>query len=296
MLPSLNGVSASCIVLPVGAWQTLYQFLIARFPQVSTHEWRARFERGEIRNAKNEPLPLQTPYQAHQKIYYYRHLANEEIIPFKEQILFQDELILVADKPHFLPVVPSGRYVRETLLTRLKQQLGSDTITPMHRIDKDTAGLVLFTLQPGLRDAYQRLFREKKVEKCYHAIAGINPSLKLPMLYRSRLQESPRYMQMEETQGEINAETVIELAELKGEKGLYHLRPSTGQKHQLRAHMAALGIPILNDRFYPILLPQSPQDNHFDKPLQLLAKSVSFIDPITGQQRIFESAQSLKLS
>lgn len=295
MIPSRDGVSASCVVLPAGHWGSLYEFLVERFPAVADAEWAARFERGDIRDEHNNPLRSDTVYQVSQKIYYFRHIADEAEIPFSEKILFQDELILVADKPHFLPVVPSGRYVRETLLSRLKKKVGMETLTPMHRIDKDTAGLVLFTMQPNTRDAYQRMFREKRVSKLYHAIAPINDMLIFPMRYRNRIQESSVFMQMQVVEGVVNAETEIELLDKNKRYGLYALRPTTGQKHQLRVQMFSLGIPILNDCYYPELLPDEQGPSRYAKPLQLLAKSIAFIDPICGRERYFESEHTLQL-
>ncbi|MEO8155121.1 MAG: pseudouridine synthase [Rhizobacter sp.] len=283
-----DGVGPSCTVLPDGAWPTIADFLIERFARVAASEWRARLQRGDVIDALGQPVRDDSPYAPHLKIYYYRDPPPEPVIPFEEEVLFQDDLIVVADKPHFLPVIPSGRYLQQTLLVRLKRKLGIDTLAPVHRIDRDTAGLVLFTVRPVARGAYQGLFRDRVAVKRYEAIAPLNPLLSLPMTHRSRLVEGDSFMTMREAAGEPNAETVIELIESCGGLGRYGLQPLSGRRHQLRAHMAALGMPILNDGIYPQLLPELAVPN-YGLPLQLVARSLAFTDPVSGEARAFES-------
>jgi tRNA pseudouridine32 synthase/23S rRNA pseudouridine746 synthase len=294
--PNRDGVGASCVVLPSGPWRTLAEFLAHRFPAVPLVEWLARMQREEVLDAQGVPLPPDAAYQAQHKIFYYRMLAGEAVIPFEASVLYRDDYLVVADKPHFLPVTPAGRYVQQTLLVRLKRQLGIDTLTPAHRIDRDTAGLVLFTVQPHTRNRYQTLFRERSVRKEYEAIAPYRAELALPLRYRSRLVESPAFMQMQEIDGPPNAETAIALIERHGDLARYALQPVSGQKHQLRAHMAALGIPILNDRIYPHLYPDEGAAQDYSRPLQLLAKRVQFVDPLSGEERVFESRFELSFS
>jgi len=293
--PTKNGVSPSCVVLPEGAWSNIVDFLSQRFPRIPQTEWLARILRGDVLDAHGAAFTPDSAYQSHQRIYYYRDLPPEMPIPFDESVLYQDDWIVVADKPHFLPVIPSGRFLQETLLVRLKRKLGIDTLSPAHRIDQDTAGLVLFTIQPQTRNAYQSLFRERTVNKRYEAIAPLRPELALPMVVQNRVIEGPSFMQMRVTEGESNTETRIDLLEIHGRLARYALQPITGQKHQLRVQMATLGIPIVNDRIYPYLTPElaAGETPDYSKPLQLLAKSISFTDPITGQPRQFESHQCL---
>lgn len=281
------------MVLPVGPWTTLREFLIQRFPDVPEAAWLARFEKGEVLDESGVTVPADLPYAVGQRIHYYRSIEAEARIPFDEVVLFQDELLVVADKPHFLPVIPSGRYLQETLLVRLKRRLGLDSLSPIHRIDRETAGLVVFTVQPATRGRYQNLFLEKSIRKSYEAIAPWRPELGLPLNHRSRLEENPeRFMQMREVAGEPNAETRIELLEASGKWARYRLNPITGRKHQLRAHCAALGIPIRHDQIYPVHLPENSDD--FGRPLQLLAQSIAFADPISGEARSFVSARALE--
>ena len=250
--------------------------------------------RGEVLDANGTRILPNTPYRAHDKVYYYRHVEAEPQIPFDATVLFQDEHLVVADKPHFLPVTPAGRYVQETLLVRLKRSLGIDDLAPVHRIDRDTAGLVLFATTPAVRDRYAALFREREVTKRYEAIASYRAELRLPLTYRSRLSEGASFMQMRETPGSPNAETIFELVETRGRLARYRLTPLTGKKHQLRAHMSALGVPILNDRLYPTLQLRAPDTApDYNRPLQLLAKSLTFTDPVSGEPRHFESRHEL---
>lgn len=291
--PARDGVSPSCVALPAGAWETMIAFLVERFPSVCAAQWQARMAHGDVIDEKGNRVLPNAPFRSHGKLYYYRSLPNETPIPFEETVLFQDDYLVVADKPHFLPVTPSGHYLQETLLVRLKRKLGIDTLTPMHRIDRETAGLVLFTIQPATRNRYQALFRDRQVSKGYEAIAAWRPDISFPLVYRSRLTEGPAFMQMIETPGPANAETHIALLARKGMLARYALQPVTGQKHQLRAHMCALGMPILHDQIYPRHFPQHATDADYDKPLQLLARSVSFTDPLTGTLRHFTSGRHL---
>ncbi|MNR82286.1 Ribosomal large subunit pseudouridine synthase A [compost metagenome] len=293
--PSKDGVGPSSVALPAGSWPTVIAFLVEHFPAIAQEEWLTRMQRGDVIDAVGQALRADSPYQAHSKIYYYRSLPAEPRIPFDEVVLYQDDFVVAVDKPHFLPVTPAGRYLQETLLVRLKRSLGIDTLAPMHRIDRETAGLVLFTIQPQTRNLYQTLFRERSVSKQYEAIAPLRSDLALPATYRSRLVESEAFMKMCEVAGEPNAETAISLLETSGAYGRYLLQPVSGQKHQLRAHMAALGIPIVNDRIYPHLYPDEGAAQDYSQPLQLLAKSIAYTDPLSGKLHQFHSRLSLKL-
>jgi tRNA pseudouridine32 synthase / 23S rRNA pseudouridine746 synthase len=291
--------SPSRVHLPVGEWATYFEFFVERFPHISRQIWQARFDRGLVQRLNREPVAAQDRYQASQQLLYFREVADEVEIPFVESIVYEDDRIVVADKPHFLPVVPAGRYVTQTLLHRLRQRLKLDTLVPAHRLDLETAGLVLFTKHAQHRDAYQALFREQRVQKRYWAIAPTLPSAiqaSLPLMYHSHLRErdGAQFMQMMEVADAApNSETKIEqLRVFDNETALYQLEPSTGRKHQLRCHMAALGAPIVGDRIYPHLQPLSAATD-FSAPLQLLAKRLAFCDPINGAEMLFESAQQL---
>jgi tRNA pseudouridine32 synthase/23S rRNA pseudouridine746 synthase len=226
----------------------------------------------------------------------------EHEVPFPVGIVHQCEHLVVADKPHFLPISPKGRHVQQTLLVKLKRLTGIDTLVPVHRIDLETAGLVAFSVQPAERAAYQRLFADRQVRKVYEAIAPARTDLHFPMRCLTRLEESPQFMAMHTVHGEPNADTRIELlSTFKGPEGQwlghYRLHPHTGRKHQLRAQMNHLGLPLLNDRIYPVLQPEATpgQAPDVSRPLQLLACGLAFDDPISGQARHFVSRLSLAL-
>jgi tRNA pseudouridine32 synthase/23S rRNA pseudouridine746 synthase len=289
-LATRNGISPSCVWLPKELHVTLLDFLIHRFHEIPKTTWINRLEQGLVLNQQGTAFQIDSPYIADQHIYYYRNIENEVRIPFEETILYHDEHLLVADKPHFLPVIPSGKYVQETLLTRLKNKLGLDDLAPMHRIDRETAGLVLFSVNPATRDAYQALFRERTIHKTYEAIAPYRTTLSFPMTYQSRMIKGEPFFRMKEAAGEINSETRIDILEVQGELAKYQLSPITGKQHQLRVHLAALGIPILYDPFYPEL---TKWKEDYSNPLQLLAKQIVFIDPITQQPHQFTSERKL---
>ena len=296
-LPCRDGVSPSCVALPVGPWLTVLDFLEQRFPTVSRPAWAARMQSGDVLNAQGHAVHTEQPYASGTHLFYYRHIADEPDLPVQERIVFQDEHLVVADKPHFMPVTPSGRYVQQSLLVRLKRQLGIGTLSPVHRIDRETAGLVLLCVRPQDRNAYQALFRERLVHKVYEAVAPYRADLTLPLTRRSRIEAcATQFFLSEEIEGRPNSETTLSLLQVQGNSALYRLEPVTGKRHQLRIHMNALGLPIEGDQFYPLVL-RGPEDGEdFSQPLQLLARSMAFTDPITGQPRSFTSGQRLRAS
>lgn len=289
--PILAAPAPSRLQLPTGDWPSLLEGLCARFPRIDRAQWADRFARGRVQDAQGRALAPDQAWQVGLEIVYFREVADEPVIPFAEAIVHQDADLLVADKPHFLPVTPAGGYVRETLLARLVARTGNRDLVPLHRLDRLTAGLVLFSTRPDSRDAYQRLFRERRIEKVYEALAPALPPLAFPLERHTRLVPGEPFFRMTEVPGEPNARTRIEVIEAAGPVWRYRLHPVTGRKHQLRVHMAGLGAPILGDDLYPDLLADGPADT----PLQLLAKELTFDDPLTGQRRTFTSGLSLHL-
>jgi tRNA pseudouridine32 synthase/23S rRNA pseudouridine746 synthase len=291
-----DGVGASEVGLPPGPWPCLLDFLVERFPRVAPADWRRRMEAGEVTDAQGRAVAPTDPYVPHGKLYYYRSVPDEVVGTGPIGVLFEDELLVAADKPHFLPVTPGGRYLQDTLLVRLRRQLGLPGLTPLHRIDRETAGVVLFAKQPVHCAAYQALFAGRHVFKQYEAIAPAGAAHCFPLTRTSTLVEGPHFMQMREAQGPQPGAaggscTEIDRIEVHGAWARYRLHPRTGKRHQLRVHMAALGLPILGDRIYPRLLP--PHSDEPGNPLRLLAQRIAFQDPFTGQARSFSSGRRL---
>jgi len=195
-LPTRDGVGPSCVALPEGPWPTIAAFLVQRFPLIPAAVWAARIANGEVVDEHGMPVTAQRPHQARLRVFYYRAIDAEPRIPFTETVLFQDELLVVADKPHFLSVTPGGRYLQETLLVRLKRALGIDTLVPIHRLDRETAGVIAFSAQPATRGAYAQLFAQRQVVKQYEAIAPWRADLELPLTHRSRLAPDAHFMRM----------------------------------------------------------------------------------------------------
>jgi tRNA pseudouridine32 synthase / 23S rRNA pseudouridine746 synthase len=310
-LPPLSlrdGVAPSTLVLPQLQALNPSPVDLLSFLERSEHiarglDWEDRLKNGLVLDSNGKPLPLSTPYQAGQKIHYWRDAGPEPRVPFEERIIYQDAHILVADKPHFLPVVPTGRYVQETLLVRLRKRLLAQgmgeaeaaQLAPIHRIDRDTAGLVLFSLRAPERGAYMQLFRTRQVQKTYECIAPWRADLQFPKRIESRLEPSPSsFMQMVQTPGQANAYTDINLIERLGEhRARYQLRPISGKRHQLRVHMCALGLCLEGDGIYPTLQPEPPEPD-YTQSLKLLAQALGFADPVTGQNHQFRSFFTLK--
>ena len=308
-----------------GPWATVADFLSQRLPLVA--DWPARLAAGDVLDAEGRPVAAHEPCRPGAVLWYWRALPPEPRIPFELEVLHQDEHLVAVDKPHFLPVIPRGRYLQETVLVRLKRLLGLPDLVPMHRLDRETAGVLLFTVQPASRHAYQSLWSTRAVRKVYEAVAPWREGLSFPMTLQHRLQEpcDERFMQMQVVPGEPNAHTQVELiarlprcgpavgpdaladdapaAPKPGAEPLhwalwahYRLHPLTGRKHQLRAQMNAAGLPLRGDRLYPVLWPEPAPDAppDYSHPLQLPAREIAFTDPLTGAPRCFTSRRRLQ--
>lgn len=283
--------------------ETVLEYLIVRFPDIAPHVWQQRALEGKIHYHDGTLITAASPYQPQQRVYYYREVDADPVIPFEEKILFQDDQLLIAYKPPFLPVTPGGRYVNECLQSRLRENTGVKELQALHRLDRVTTGLVMFSVNPETCHLYHRLFEVRQIEKTYQAVSmihsGIDPSDHItPAIGQNweisnRLETSkPRFL-MRITKGNPNSHSSIRCLQKTGNKALFELKPTTGKTHQLRVHMQALGWPIMNDRYYPVLQPESADD--YSQPLQLLARELRFIDPVSLQPRVFSCDEELTL-
>ncbi|HEY4293999.1 pseudouridine synthase [Luteibacter sp.] len=281
----------SRIVLPPGGWASVLDFLCERFPAVGRDVWIERMARGVV-TADGVEVHRLAPYRPGAVVTYRREVRDEPRIPFEETIVHIDDDLVVADKPHFLPVMPAGRHVEETLSVRLVRRLGNPDLVALHRLDRATAGLVVFSARPSSRDAYTRLFRDRVIAKTYEALAPPLPGRDFPFVHESRLERGEPFFRMREVPGMPNSRTRIDVVERGERYWRYRLEPVTGRKHQLRVHMASLGAPILGDAVYPELRDETPG---FAEPLCLLARELRFKDPFTGLERVFCSERHLDL-
>lgn len=306
-LPLRDGVAPSAVAVPQGPWATVLACLTHRLPKIPPAIWAQRLQDGQVLNEAGHPLEPNSPCPpAGQRLYYYRHVAHEAPRAWDVRIVHQDAHLLVVDKPHGLPVIPTGRFVQHSLLVWLRRHLGLNDLSPLHRIDRETAGLVAFSVQPGGRGAYQALFRNRQVYKRYTAIAACPPAqLTWPLCRHTRLVPDPEhFFRMTEVSGTPNSDTRLNcLGPLQPDSpwALYELEPRTGQRHQLRVHMNALGLPLRGDLWYPHVLegPEEAREDAQDgedassEALQLLAHTLAFTDPLTGQARRFVSTRRL---
>src|SRR3990172_3034735 len=284
----------SVVTMPAAEkpYPSIAEFLFMKFPNISRNRWAERILAGKVLDEEGKAITAETPYSPSKRIFYFREIENEPVIPFAEQILFQDDELLVACKPHFLPVIPGGRYVEECLLNRLRTRTGIANLAPLHRLDRETAGIVIFSVNPNTRGRYHELFMRGKVEKTYHALAEVNqPPRENQWTVENRIVRGEPRFRMKTVPGVANARSHIQLQEVKGNRGLFSLQPVTGKTHQLRLHMSGLGFGIVNDRVYPDLEPE--RDDDFDRPLQLLAKMIRFHDPVSGKEMEFRSEREL---
>ncbi|GAA2258409.1 RluA family pseudouridine synthase [Streptomyces indiaensis] len=301
-LPQRHGVDPVRVRLPAaGTWGTVRDHLVERLSGAGSGVVDAMFDAGRIVGADGRPVAADAPYAPGMFVWFHRDLPDEVPVPFPVRVIHRDEHIVVADKPPFLATTPRGGHVAQTALARLRRELDLPALTAAHRLDRLTAGLVLFTVRPDERGAYQTLFRDRRVRKGYEAVAPYDPGLDLPRTVRSRIVKERGVLTAREVPGESNAVSRVELVEHRdrvGEQGRpgglarYRLTPATGQTHQLRVHMTALGVPILGDPLYPeVTAPAAAGD--FRRPLQLLAHSLEFTDPVTGEEHRFRSGRTL---
>jgi tRNA pseudouridine32 synthase/23S rRNA pseudouridine746 synthase len=284
----------SVVTMPVvqRPYPSILEFLTWRFPNIESSCWQQRISAGKVLDEELAPISMDTKYLPHKRLHYFREVDQERLIPFTETILFQNDHLLVACKPHFLPVIPGGGYVNECLLNRLRKRTDNNDLVPLHRIDRETAGIVMFSVNRTTRGLYSRLFADGKVEKSYQALAECchNPE-KTSWTVENRIVKGEPWFRMRTAPGGPNSRSEIRLLDLDGDIARFDLFPVTGKTHQLRIHMSGLGFRILNDRYYPDLQPEQADD--FEKPLRLVAKSVRFCDPVSGKIMEFTSERKL---
>ncbi|MGY0503190.1 RluA family pseudouridine synthase [Nocardia sp. FBN12] len=291
-LPKRHGLDPARLRLPEdGQWATVRDHLVERLPRVDPARIDAMLVAGEIVDLEG-PLAPDAPFVPGSAVWFHRDLPIETDVPFEIGIVHRDDDILVIDKPHFLATIPRGQHILQTALVRLRNDLELPDLIPAHRLDRVTAGLLLFVVNPARRGAYQTMFHRKTVRKEYEAIAPYDPALELPRTVRSRIIKEKQVLAAFEVAGEPNAETEVELVEHRDGLGRYRLRPHTGRTHQLRLHMNGLGVPILGDDFYPVITDKPVDD--YTRPLQLLAASLEFRDPISAEPRRFETRRELQ--
>ena len=288
-LPVRDGLNPTRIRMPDPpmSYPTVVAYLKARFPD-DADALAAKIDAGEVVDARGTPITATTPLVPRADVWLHRDPPAEPEVPFALPVLHADRDLVVVDKPHFLATTPRGRFVVQSAVVRLRRELGNDELSPAHRLDRLTAGVLVFTARPDVRRAYQEMFAARAVTKVYEAVAPVGD---VPSLMRSRIVKTRESLQAREVPGEVNAETRVEIIDTAGDLALYRLRPTTGKTHQLRVHLASAGIPIVGDSLYPV--PREVAVDDYRDPLRLLARSIAFDDPITGAPRRFESARTL---
>ncbi|MFG3139544.1 pseudouridine synthase [Streptomyces sp. NPDC048211] len=294
-LPQRDGIDPVRVRLPEDPdrqWPTVRDHLLARFADaIGAARVDAMLAGGRFVSVGGA-VTGDEPYAAGRYLWFHRDFAPEEPVPFPVGVVYRDEHLVIADKPHFLATTPRGRHITETAVARLRRELALPLLQPAHRLDRLTAGIVLFVVRPKERGAYQTLFRDRLVRKEYEAVAPYEPRLVLPRTVRSRIVKERGVIAAREEPGEPNSASRIELLEHRGGLGRYRLLPATGRTHQLRVHMNSLGLPIVHDPVYPVVEAEGARDD-FAHPLQLLARVLEFTDPVTGEPHRFESGLRL---
>lgn len=297
-LPQRQGVDPVRVRFPedaAGAWPTVRDHLLDRFAgAIGAARVDAMLAGGRFVGADGGAVGGDEPYTAGRHVWFHRDFAPEVPVPFPVEVVHRDAHLVVVDKPHFLATTPRGRHITETAVARSRAFLGITALQPAHRLDRLTAGLVLFVVRPEERGAYQTLFRDRLVRKEYEAVAPYDPRVTLPRTVRNRIVKERGILAARVEPGEANSETRIELLEHRAGLGRYRLLPATGRTHQLRVHMNGLGLPLVHDPVYPVVRPEpAPGREDYGRPLQLLARVLEFTDPVTGAERRFESGLRL---
>jgi len=295
-LPQRQGLDAAWLRTPDNnptapvPWATMRDFLLDRLPAAApvAEMLAAR----EFVDQTGCPWTGEERYRPNAFVWFHRSLAPEPVVPFPIEVLDADVRVVVVDKPHFLATTPRGTHVSESVLVRLRGSLGLPDLAAAHRLDRLTAGVLVLTVTREHRAAYAGLFQARLVHKSYEALAPFDPALEFPLRVVNRIEKRRGSLQAQVVAGEPNAETLIELVETRGRCARYRLTPSSGKTHQLRVHLAALGLPILGDPLYPCVLDLDADD--FTSPLQLVARRLSFTDPIDQTPREYTSRFTLE--
>ena len=300
-LPIRDGLNASRVRVPAEADGISAIAFIRHLIESQTHRHpddddaaiAARFTDQLVVTRDGSPLAPQQPLPAGTDVWFYRTPREEPPIPGKIGIVHQDDDLVVIDKPHFMATIPRGQHITQTATVQLRKMLGIPELVPAHRLDRLTAGLLVFTTRPDIRGAYQDLFQHRRVTKRYLALAPII-NLDFPHTIKNRILKEPGIVQAWVVDGEPNAETIVEGIEptslfddLGRQLGVWKLRPITGRTHQLRLHLNGLGTPIVGDSLYPVFT--RPADDDFSHPLQLLSSELQFIDPLSREERAFST-------
>jgi tRNA pseudouridine32 synthase/23S rRNA pseudouridine746 synthase len=268
---------------------TILEYVIARFPRIPPRTWHLRVERGLVTSSDGTPFDEDSPYRHGIFVFYRKEVPFEPAPVEEETILYHGQELLIADKPHGMPVTPAGEYVLRSLLVRLQKSTGISTLAPMHRLDRETAGVVMFSIRPDTRSHYHQLFAERRIERTYKALGHVytRPAQR-QWRVENRLGEGVPWFRRKIVEGTPNAITEIELLQLRKLEGLFSIQPQTGKKHQIRIHMTSIGFPVLGDPLYPEI---RTHEGNF--PLQLLAERLRFVDPLSGKTRTFTSERTL---
>lgn len=295
-LPPRHGLQAAWVRTPdrdpeqPPSWTTMREWLRHKLPDEVDVE--SMLAAGRFVDDAGTAWTGQEPYRPHTFVWFHRDLREEPVVPGELAVLHQDERIVVVDKPHFLSTIPRGRHVAQSVVVRARAMLGMPELGPAHRLDRLTAGVLVLTTERRWRRPYQRMFEQRVPVKTYEAIAPHRADLALPTTRHSHIVKDRGVLTAREVPGlPANAETFVELVETRGGFARYRLRPRTGRTHQLRLHLASLGVPIVGDPLYPIVLPDAVDD--FTEPLRLLARTLEFVDPVDGSRRRFDSGRKL---
>lgn len=330
-LPPREGISANRLRAPGGRQtsakahlpvpETVKDWLAEEFPNHTADEraWLTEHpDGGCLTDEAGRPAGPADPVIPGGIYFFHRPVPHEDPVPFDLTVLYEDRDIIVVDKPHFLASTPNGRFVRQSAVTRLRVELGEPDLVAVHRLDRVTAGLLLFSRRPDTRGAYQSLFQNREVRKAYRALSWLPEDFDpeaLPARRRTRLHKTKGDRQVLEVPGEPNTETLLRFVRTAGQAprrlpptaaptvgpeeslphdeaeltsiGEFALEPVTGKTHQLRVHMNGLGLPMVGDPVYPADWAPDPYD--FSEPLQLVADRLSFVDPLNGEERTFQS-------
>ncbi|MCU0253600.1 MAG: RluA family pseudouridine synthase [Acidobacteria bacterium] len=237
---------------PAYAGYRLDQFLQRMIPKLSRNRIQKAIDE-RVRLSWEAPVKASTPVREDGEVWVDDPQVNEEAIEFDPTVLYDDGDLLAIDKPPGVVVHPTHSHLRNTVITLLRRQMNSPELTLAHRLDAETSGVLLLGRHTWAARRAQSAFQRGKVEKSYLAIVFGRPAedrftVDLPLGYHSR--DSFVFRQLPGGRDARESLTEIEVLERMARVSLVRAFPKTGRRHQIRAHLAAAGHPIVGDKLY----------------------------------------------
>jgi RluA family pseudouridine synthase len=271
--------------------QTLLATLCAIFPHFALEYWHERFAQQLILNKNREPVLAERRVRAGERYLHRIPATSEPDVNAAIRVLHEDEAIVVLFKPAPLPVHPSGRFNRNTLQSILNEVYYPQKLRPVHRLDANTTGVVVFARTRYFAGQLQRKFAEGRIEKVYLARIQGHPPVTLfaceAPIGSCTTELGGRAV---DDQGVPTRTEFRVLHKFADGTSLVEARPITGRTNQIRIHLWHLGWPVLGEQAYLPNQKVGKTQTHSicDPPLCLHANRIAFEHPLTADWSTYE--------